>query len=120
MSEIKKELVPLVVNELKFKSKMLWNKPYKYSNLEENRYHLWLHELHEYLMENHELYIMEMYMPNVKKWDSMVCNLNDNGKEYCVKYFEHRKLHKDIRYNSRIDAIEAGLLEAVKLILKQL
>ena len=72
--------------------------------------------LQKWLRETHNIHIMDNYMPNIKKWDFVVYDLNLNGMAWVKHYSEYRRSHGNRRFNSYEEALENGLVEALELI----
>lgn len=73
-------------------------------------------KLQAWLRDNHLININVVFKPNIKKWDFVPADMKLDGKGYTKFYFEYFTLHKDRRFDKYEDALEEGLLEALKLI----
>jgi hypothetical protein len=72
--------------------------------------------LQKWLREVHGINIFMLFKPNIKKWDFIPYRLDLNGHEYVNKYSEYFKDNNNRRFGTYEEALEKGLVEALKLI----
>lgn len=72
--------------------------------------------LQKWLREVHNIHIMINYKPNKKMWDAMAYSLLLSGKEFTNEYFIWKNLDNLDDYNTYEEALENGLIEALKII----
>ena len=72
--------------------------------------------LQRWLREVHNINVFLSFKPNIKKWDFIPYYMTMTGKEYIKYNAEYYKLHIGRMYNTYEEALEEGLIEALKLI----
>lgn len=74
-------------------------------------------EIQEYYRNKHHLHCFIGYRPNIQKWDCHVYDLRLTGKEYAAQR-PMLASTKDIKFDSYEEALEHGLIDAGKKIIK--
>ncbi len=72
-----------------------------------------LHIVHKYLREQN-IHVRVDYLLNIRKWNFSVFDLRLNGDMYIQYIREYDKLHKNRRFDTYEQALEAGLNEALE------
>lgn len=101
---MKEELIKLA-KELGFESKIVSSIPWKYSQNEELRYCLWMCELQKWVRDIHNIDVV--IIPNEIGYEYFIYNRYPPMKFVGREVFQHYE-----------KALEAGIIEALKLINK--
>jgi len=112
----KEEIIKLA-KEKEFVSKELYNNPYKYSTHEDMRWLFWLTEIQKWLRDKHGIdidiirnnnefvnFVKEKQNVDVPKYLALILINGDN----CINYRYYNNTYEQ--------ALEAGIIEALKLI----
>ena len=115
---MKQELIELA-GKKKFYSKFLYQVAYKYSTKEDLRYLFWMVELQQWLREVYNIHIniTKVYecSKSPAKFDGW--NIYIAGKDFETSFEINNSLISKY-FNTYEEALESGLLEALKLIKK--
>lgn len=115
---MKQELIDLAIKH-KFSSKFLYQVAYKYSTKENLRYLFWMTELQQWLREVYNINVESNYLPNISKYRSLYKPMNIKASDFKTAkdwYNAVDKYYGKTNYDTYEEALESGLLEALKLI----